>query len=107
MRLGHATHVVVTTSLNLENQMNKYQAHSLLNQVKMNMYFSPSQVNEALFITGDLDVRNIAPTVDKPLCRYGPESRYLRTGEASCFSTGELRVRTVGGNSNANQGEDR
>jgi len=87
--------------------MTKYQAHALLNQHKLGMYVSPSQVNEALFITGDLDVRNIAPKVDQPLCRYGPESRYLRTGEASCFSTGELRVGTMGGNSNANQGEDR
>ena len=87
--------------------MTNYQAHALLNQQKLGMYVSPAQVNEALFTTGDLDVLSIAPKVDQPLCRYGPESRYLRTGEASCFSTGELRVRTVGGNSNANQGEDR
>ena len=82
--------------------MTKYQAHALLNQHKLGMYVTPSQVNEALFITGDLDVHSIAPKVDQPLCRYGPESRYLRTGEASCFSTGEVRVGTMGGNSNGN-----
>ena len=86
--------------------MTNYQAHALLNQQKLGMYVTPSQVNEALFITGDLDVRNIAPKVDRPLCQYGPESRYLRTGEASCFATREVRVGTVGGNSKANQGED-
>ena len=86
--------------------MTKYQAHALLNQQKLGMYVSPAQVNEALFTTGDLDVLSIAPKVDQPLCRYGPESRYLRTGEASCFATGEVRLGAVDGNSKANQGEN-
>lgn len=87
--------------------MDKGQAHALLNQQKLGMYVSPSQINEALFTTGDLDVFNIAPKVDQSLCRYGPESRYLRTGEASCFATGEVRLGAVDRNSKANQGEDR
>jgi len=86
--------------------MTKYQAHALLNQIKLGMPASTSQINEALFTTGDLDVLSIAPKVDQPLCQYGPESRYLRTGQASCFATGEVRVRTLDRNSNGNQGED-
>lgn len=84
--------------------MTKYQAHALLNQHKLGMCVSPSQVNEALFMTGDLDVLSIAPKVDRPLLNYGLESCYVRSGEASCLTAREVRVRVVGGNSNANQG---
>ena len=87
--------------------MTKYQAHALLNQIKLGMYASPSQINEALFVTGDLDVLNIAPKVDRPLLNYGLESCYVRSGEASCLTAGEMRVGNVGGNSNANQGANR
>ena len=86
--------------------MTKDQAHALLNQLKLGMPASTSKINEALFITGDLDVHRIAPKVSESLCRYGPESRYLRTGEASCFAAGEMRVRSMDWNSNGNQGED-
>jgi hypothetical protein len=88
--------------------MTNYEAHAILNAIKMGMgqYFTTYDINLALVITGDLDVLKLTPTIDKPLCQYGPESRYLRTGEASCFSTGEVRFGTMGGNSKANQGEN-
>ena len=47
--------------------MDKGQAHALLNQVKMGMYFPESKINEALYVTGDFDVHKIAPKACKSI----------------------------------------
>ena len=62
--------------------MDKGQAHALLNQVKLGMYVSQGKINEALYVTGDLDVQTIAP---KP-CK----SIYSRSTElGDCLSWSE------------------
>lgn len=62
--------------------MDKGQAHALLNQVKMGMYFPESKINEALYVTGDFDVHKIAPKA----CR----SIYSRSTElGDCLSWSE------------------
>lgn len=35
--------------------MDRGQVHALLNQVKLGMYVSQSKINEALYVTGDLN----------------------------------------------------
>jgi len=47
--------------------MEKGQAHALLNQVKLGMYVSQAKINEALYVTGDLDVQAIAPKTCKSI----------------------------------------
>jgi hypothetical protein len=42
--------------------MDKGQAHALLNQLKLGMYVSEGKINEALYVTGDLDINKLAPT---------------------------------------------
>ena len=59
--------------------MDKGQAHALLNQVKLGMYVSQAKINEALYITGDLDVHKIAPRACRTLRQDGLESCYVRT----------------------------
>lgn len=61
--------------------MDKGQAHALLNQVKLGMYVSPTKINEALYVTGDLDVYRIAPKACRPLRSDGLESCYVRTSQ--------------------------
>ena len=46
--------------------MNKERAHQILDLRKLGFYFSQSVINEALFITGDLNEKNNRPfIVDK------------------------------------------
>ena len=59
--------------------MDKGQAHALLNQVKLGMYVSQAKINEALYITGDLDVHKIAPRPCRALREDGFESCYVRS----------------------------
>ena len=59
--------------------MDKGQAHALLNQVKLGMYVSQAKINEALYVTGDLDVQQIAPRACSPLRKDGPQSCYVRS----------------------------
>lgn len=61
--------------------MDKGQAHALLNQVKLGMYISEAKINEALYVTGDLDVHKIAPKACIPLRSDGPQSCYVRTSQ--------------------------
>jgi len=84
-------------------EMNNYQAHALLNQLKLGMYVSPSQVNEALFTTGDLDVRSIAPKVDQPLCTDGDESFDFGLCKTESFRDATGSVRPMGWSRYLNQ----
>ena len=59
--------------------MDKAQAHALLNQVKLGMYFSQGKINEALFITGDLDINQLTPKACRTLRTDGYESCYVRS----------------------------
>jgi hypothetical protein len=59
--------------------MDRGQAHALLNQVKLGMYFSQAKINEALYVTGDLDVHKIAPAACRALRQDGLESCYVRS----------------------------
>jgi hypothetical protein len=59
--------------------MDKGQAHALLNQVKLGMYVSQAKINEALYVTGDLDVQQIAPRACTALRKDGPQSCYVRS----------------------------
>lgn len=59
--------------------MNISTAHAILNQVKLGMHFSDAKINEALYITGDLDVQQIAPRAYRTLRTDGPESCYVRS----------------------------
>lgn len=59
--------------------MDRGQAHALLNQVKLGMYFSQAKINEALYVTGDLDVHKIAPRACRALRQDGFESCYVRS----------------------------
>lgn len=59
--------------------MDKGQAHALLNQLKLGMYVSEGKINEALYITGDLDINKLAPKACRPLRTDGPQSCYVRS----------------------------
>ena len=59
--------------------MNISTAHAILNQVKLGMYFSEGKINEALFVTGDLDPHSFAPTTCRALRNDGNESIYSRS----------------------------
>lgn len=59
--------------------MNKSMAHAILNQVKLGMYFSQGKINEALFVTGDLDANQLTPKASGPLRTDGNESCYVRS----------------------------
>ena len=69
--------------------MTRYEAHALLNQTKLGMYVSKTKINEALYITGDLDVLSIAPTACRALREDGYESRYVRTRSLESAGIGE------------------
>ena len=59
--------------------MEKNTAHAILNQVKLGMDITDAQILQALYVTGDLDVRKIAPRTGKSLCTDGPQSCYVRS----------------------------
>lgn len=69
--------------------MDKGKAHAILNQVKLGMYFSQEKINEALYVTGDLDVLSIAPTACRALCDHGDESRFIRSRSLESAGIGE------------------
>jgi len=73
---GHATHA---DDMKHWNGMDKKTAHAILNQVKIGMYFSTAKINEALYVTGDLDVHKIAPRSCQALRSDGLESCYVRS----------------------------
>ena len=59
--------------------MHKGEAHAILNQVKLGMYFSKEKINEALFTTGDLDINQLTPKASGTLRKDGNESCYVRS----------------------------
>jgi len=59
--------------------MTHYEAHALLNQLKLGMYVSEGKINEALYVTGDLDINKLAPAPCRTLRTDGPESCYVRS----------------------------
>lgn len=61
--------------------MNKGMAHAILNQVKLGMHFSQGKINEALFVTGDLDVKQLTPKAGGTLRNDGLESCYVRSSQ--------------------------
>jgi hypothetical protein len=69
--------------------MDKGQAHALLNQLKLGMYVSQGKINEALYVTGDLDVYQLAPTSCRALRADGPESCYVRSSTLEDEGIGE------------------
>ena len=69
--------------------MDKGQAHAILNQVKLGMYFSQGKINEALYITGDLDINKLTPKACRPLRIDGNQSCYVRTREIEDSGIGE------------------
>ena len=69
--------------------MDKGKAHAILNQVKLGMYFSQEKINEALYVTGDLDVFSIAPTTCRTLRKDGNESRFIRSRSLESAGIGE------------------
>ncbi len=69
--------------------MDKGQAHAILNQVKLGMYFSQGKINEALYITGDLDINKLTPKACRPLRTDGNQSCYVRTREIEDSGIGE------------------
>ena len=69
--------------------MDKGQAHALLNQLKLGMYVSQGKINEALYVTGDLDVYQLAPTSCRTLRTDGPESCYVRSSTLEDEGIGE------------------
>jgi hypothetical protein len=69
--------------------MDKGQAHALLNQLKLGMYVSQGKINEALYVTGDLDINKLAPTSCRTLCTDGPESCYVRSSTLEDEGIGE------------------
>ena len=61
--------------------MEKNTAHAILNQVKLGMYFSQGKINEALYITGDLDINKLTSAPCGPLRTDGPQSCYVRSSQ--------------------------
>jgi len=59
--------------------VHKGEAHAILNQVKLGMYFSQGKINEALFTTGDLDINQLTPKAGGTLRTDGNESCYVRS----------------------------
>jgi hypothetical protein len=71
------------------NEMDRGQAHALLNQVKLGMYVSEGKINEALYTTGDLDVTKLAPKACRSLRNDGPQSCYVRSSSLEDQGIGE------------------
>ena len=69
--------------------MNISTAHAILNQVKLGMHFSQGKINEALYVTGDLDITKLAPTSCRSLCTDGPQSCYVRSSSLENEGIGE------------------
>jgi len=69
--------------------VHKGEAHAILNQVKLGMYFSKEKINEALFATGDLDINQLTPKASGTLRKDGNESCYVRTREDESQGVGE------------------
>jgi len=59
--------------------VHKGEAHAILNQVKLGMYFSKEKINEALYTTGDLDVSQLTTKASGTLRTDGPQSCYVRS----------------------------
>jgi hypothetical protein len=61
--------------------MEKNTAHAILNQVKLGMHFSQGKINEALYVTGDLDINKLTSEPCRPLRTDGLQSCYVRTSQ--------------------------
>ena len=85
--------------------MDKGQAHALLNQLKLGMYVSEGKINEALYITGDLDINKLAPKACRPLRTDGTQSCYVRSSTLEDQGIGEGFKWSVDWNSKRNSSQ--
>lgn len=69
--------------------MNISTAHAILNQVKLGMHFSQGKINEALYVTGDLDINKLSPTSCRTLRTDGLQSIYSRSSTLEDEGIGE------------------
>jgi hypothetical protein len=83
--------------------MDKMKAHTILNQLKMGMNFTPMEINEALLTTGDLDVFGHTEQVNRTLCTDGFESSDHRPSQAENQRAARVRLEIVGRYWAANQ----
>ena len=65
--------------------MNYFQAHKILDGVKNNVSYNLNIVNQALELTGDLDIAELPRKTSPASCRYGSEAWLdsLRQGKSA------------------------
>jgi hypothetical protein len=65
--------------------MNYFKAHEILDGIKDNLSYDLDTINEALELTGDLDIGELERETSPASCRYGSEAWLdsLRQGKGS------------------------